>query len=92
MQPRQVELLKEYVDPYFDALLDLWNSTSYEEASTKVQMLYPRFIVSQETLDKSDAWLNGAGKDAPVVLRRLVSEGRDSLARTLRIQSRDSAN
>jgi aminopeptidase N len=91
MQPRQVELLKEYVDPYFDALLDLWNSTSYEEASTKVQMLYPRFIVSQETLDKSDAWLNGAGKDAPVVLRRLVSEGRDSLARTLRIQVRDSA-
>lgn len=92
MQSRQVELLKEYVDPYFDALLDLWSSTSYEEASTKVEMLYPRFVISQETLDKTDAWLHGVGKDAPAVLRRLVSEARDSLARTLRIQIRDSAN
>jgi aminopeptidase N len=92
MQPRQLELMKEYVDPYFDALLDLWSSSSYEESSTKVSMLYPRFIITQETLDKTDAWLKGPGKDAPVVLRRLVAEGRDSLARTLRIQVRDSAN
>jgi len=52
-------------------------------------MLYPRYVVTQAVLDKTDAWLTGVGKDAPAVLRRLVSEGRDSLARTLRVQIKD---
>jgi aminopeptidase N len=91
MQPHQIGLLTEYVDPYFDALLKIWSSTSFEEASTKVSLLYPRYIVSQTTLDKTDNWLNGVGKDAPAVLRRLVAEARDSLSRNLRIQIKDGA-
>jgi aminopeptidase N len=91
MQPNQIGLLTEYVDPYFDALLKIWSSTSFEEASTKVSLLYPRYIVSQTTLDKTDNWLNGVGKDAPAVLRRLVAEARDSLSRNLRIQIKDGA-
>jgi aminopeptidase N len=91
MRVRQIDLMKVYVDPYFAALLDIWNTTSYEEASTNVKVLYPRYVVSQEVLDKTDTWLNGIGKNAPAVLRRLVSEGRDGLARTLRIQKRDIA-
>jgi len=89
MRARQVELLVPYVDPYFDALLDMWSSTSFEEASSSVELLYPRYIITQETLDKTDAWLDGAGKDAPETLRRLVSEGRDSLARGVRIKAKD---
>ena len=89
MRTRQVELLAAYVDPYFDSLLGIWNRASYEMASSAVKSLYPRFVVAQSTLDKTDAWLNGAGKDAHETLRRLVSEGRDSLARTLRIQTKD---
>jgi aminopeptidase N len=58
-------------------------------ASSAVKSLYPRYVVTQSTLDKTDAWLNGAGEGAPDTLRRLVSEGRDSLARALRIQIRD---
>ena len=89
MRARQLDLMESYVDPYFNSLLEMWNKTSFEEASSNVEMLYPRYMVSQSTLDKTDAWLNGAGKDAPAVLRRLVSEGRDSLARTLRVQVKD---
>ena len=91
MQAKQGDLLKAYIDPYFESLLKIWSSTSFEEASSKVELLYPRYIVSQETLDKTDLWLNEAGKDAPAVLRRLVSEARDSLSRNLKIQIRDGA-
>ena len=92
MQPAQSDLLAAYVDPYFEALFKIWSSTSFEEASSKVELLYPRFIVSHETLDKTDLWLSGVGKEAPTVLRRLVSEARDSMARNLKIQIRDGAN
>jgi hypothetical protein len=44
----------------------------------------------QSTLDKADAWLNGPGKDAPGTLKRLVNEGRDGLARALRVQAIDA--
>ena len=90
MRPRQVELLTAFVDQYFESLLDIWSNTSFEEASSNVEQLFPRYIITQETLDKTDSWLNGIGKDAPEVLRRLVSEGRDTLARGLRIRAKDS--
>ena len=90
MKVRQQEILASYVDPYFEALLKMWSNSSFEVASTSVEALYPRYVITQETLDKTDAWLNGIGSGAPDVLRRLVSEGRDSLARALRIQKRDT--
>jgi aminopeptidase N len=90
MRSRQDELLADYVDPYFEALLDMWDNSSFEVASSSVESLFPRFVVSQDTLDKTDNWLQGAGAGAPDVLRRLVSEGRDALDRSLRIQKRDS--
>ena len=89
MRSRQVELMATYVDPYFEALLGMWSNSSFEVASSSVEMLYPRFVIAQETLDKTDAWLTGIGVGAPEVMRRLVSEGRDALARSLRIQKRD---
>ena len=90
MRARQSEILAAYVDPYFEALLQMWSNSSFDVASSNVESLYPRFVISQETLDKTDTWLNGIGAGAPEVLRRLVSEGRDSLARALRIQKRDA--
>ena len=90
MKARQHEILASYVDPYFEALLKMWSNSSFEVASTSVEALYPRYVITQQTLDKTDAWLNGIGNGAPEVLRRLVSEGRDSLARALRIQKRDT--
>ena len=91
MRSRQVDLLAAYVDPYFDALLEMWSSSSFEVASSSVELLFPRYIITPETLAKTDSWLTGVGKDAPEVLRRLVSEGRDALSRALRIQSKDAS-
>ena len=89
MRPRQSEILESFVNPYFDGLLKMWNSTSYEEASASVELLYPKYVITQGTLDTTDAWLAGAGAGAPDGLRRIVLEGRDALSRSLRIQVRD---
>ena len=89
MRPRQSEILESFVNPYFDGLLKMWNSTSYEEASASVELLYPKYVITQGTLDTTDAWLSGAGATAPDGLRRIVLEGRDALSRSLRIQVRD---
>ena len=87
---RQRELLEEYADEYFTILLDIWGKKSFEIGESIVEGLYPSYIAKQSTLDKTDAWLNGIGKDAPDTLRRLVAEGRDGLARALRVQAIDA--
>jgi aminopeptidase N len=51
--------------------------------------MYPIYITNQETLNKTINWLNTAGKDGQAGLRRLVSEGRDSLERALKVQTKD---
>ena len=45
---------------------------------------FPRLLVSEDTLALADAWL--AAEHAPA-LRRLVLEGRDDLARSLRARA-----
>ena len=82
-------LLAAYVDPYFDLLLDTWGKKSYEVASKFVTGMYPIYITTQETFDKTVNWLNTTGKDGQAGLRRLVSEGRDSLERALKVQAKD---
>ena len=59
-----------------------------EMAQQIVVGLFPVFG-DQSTVDRTDKWLREA---QPVpALRRLVTEGRDNLARTLRAQARDRA-
>jgi len=82
-------LLAAYVDPYFDLLLETWGKKSYEVASKFVTGMYPAYITNQTTLDKTIYWLENTGKDGQAGLRRLVSEGRDSLERALKVQAKD---
>ena len=51
--------------------------------------MYPIYVTTQETLDKTINWLHTTGKDGQAGLRRLVSEGRDSLERALKVQAKD---
>ena len=86
----QSDLLVPYVDQYFAILIELWNTKGYEIAETTATMLFPGFIVTEETLNKAQKWLDVTGKDAPNALRRVITEGRDALARSLRAQKRDA--
>ena len=82
-------LLSAYVDPYFDLLLETWGKKSYEVASKFVMGMYPTYITTQDTLEKTTTWLNTTGKDGQAGLRRLVAEGKDALERALKVQGRD---
>jgi len=88
-RPSQRVLLAAFVDHYFDSLLSEWDAKSYEGAAKFVTGMYPSWVISQATLDKSNAWLNGTGKDAPTVLRKLVKESQDGLVRALKVQTLD---
>jgi len=82
-------LLANYIDPYFELLIETWGKKSYEVASKFVTGMFPIYITTQATLDKTNQWLSGAGKDAQTGLRRLVIEAKDSLERALAVQKRD---
>jgi aminopeptidase N len=85
--PAQRELTAGYVERYFTEIRPLWDRRPGEIAKNAVQYLFPP-VVEQRTLDAADAWL--ADPDQPAPLRRLVSEGRDGIARALRCRARDA--
>jgi aminopeptidase N len=89
-RPGQRELTAPYASKYFEMVLDYWNNHTFEFASNFAALLYPSFQVSKATLDATEGWLSGAGKDAPHGLRRVVSEQRDALSRALKAQAKDN--
>ncbi len=84
------ELLTGYVEKYFAIILEVWNTQSYETATNIAQGLFPTYVTTQATLDATEQWLSGTGKDAPNALRRIVSECRDALVRALKAQAKDA--
>jgi len=88
-RPIQSHLLEPFVTLYFDNLITVWESRSYEPAAKFVSGFYPTWIVKQSTVDATNSWLNGAGKDSPAVLRKLVKESQDGLIRALKVQVLD---
>jgi aminopeptidase N len=88
-RPIQSPLLEPFVSLYFDNLISVWESRSYEPAAKYVTGFYPTWVVKQSTVDATNAWLSGAGKDSPAVLRKLVKESQDGLIRALKVQALD---
>ena len=84
--PGQNEVLAPYADEYFATIADVWGRRSSEVAQTVVVGLYPDWDISDDGLARADRFLAG---DHPPALRRLVLEGRDSVARALRAQRFD---
>ncbi|MEV7128856.1 aminopeptidase N [Streptomyces sp. NPDC093260] len=89
VQTDQRELLAPYTDRYFEVLKSVWESRSHEIAQQIAVGLYPAVQVSEETLRKTDAWLSSAEPNA--ALRRLVSEARAGVERSLKAQAADAA-
>ncbi len=89
-QPEQRELLRGYVDRYFDGLTRVWSTRTPEMAQNLVTVLFPRLLAEPATVERTDAWSAGT-PEATAGLRRLVSEGRADVVRALRAQAADAA-
>ena len=83
------DVLADFVDPYFDSMLKVWETKGYEIAETTATLLFPTWVITPETLAKTEHWLNVTGKDAAHSLRRAITEGRDAMARALKARSAD---
>ena len=88
VQPDQVELLVDYRTKYFAALPQVWAKRTMETSQSITMGLYPAFLVDDETLAQTDAFLAGELNSA---LRRLVGEGRDGIERALRARAADTS-
>ncbi len=88
-QANQLELLRPYVDRYFDAIGDVWQHRTGDTARTIAEGLFPFLIIEQSTIDRVDAYLDEA--KPPAGLRRILLENRDAINRALRARARDAA-
>ena len=89
VHPAGRDLLGEYVDRYFAALLPVWESRSYKIAEYLIFGLYPAPLASVELRNATRAWLD-ANADAAPALRRLVAENLAGVERALAVQERDA--
>jgi aminopeptidase N len=87
-QPDQRELMRGFVDRYFDAIPDVYATRTNETAQTIAIGLYPSWLVEPQTVTRSEKFLERS--DQPPALRRMVAEGRDSVVRALRAQEFDA--
>jgi aminopeptidase N len=83
------ELLTGFVDPYFDAILKVWETKGFEIAESTATLLFPAWVISDETVKKAQHWLDVTGKDASNALRRSVTEGRDAMSRAIKARAAD---
>jgi len=86
--PDHADVTREFVGRYFDALEHIWESRTNEIAQTLVIGLYPTYLVEQETIDRTNAYVDS--RPLPPALRRLLVEAADTVARALRVQAQEA--
>ena len=85
------DVLKNFVDKYFDSVSSLWNARTHEIGQSLVTGLFPSTNINIDVVKKCDEFLE-KNKDLAVGARRIVIEQRDSLARALKAQESDKLN
>jgi aminopeptidase N len=88
--PDQPALVQPYRPEFFAALGQVWAEWSSAMAQDFVAYGYTIGAVDEDTIAVTDAYL-ASSPEPPAGLRRLLSEGRDEVARALRNQARDRA-
>ncbi|HEY5017213.1 MAG TPA: aminopeptidase N, partial [Streptosporangiaceae bacterium] len=86
--PDQEELLAPFAEPFFDVVEGIWRDWGSDMAQYFAEVAYPATVISQRALDSADDYLSRTSLPAP--LRRLLTEGRDDVARALRCRQRDA--
>jgi aminopeptidase N len=87
----QGELVRPYMQRYFDEVSDVWERRTSELAQNVVMGLSPTWTstCNDETVAAADAFL--AREELPSALRRLVSEARADVLRAIRARRADAA-
>ena len=88
VHPNSAAVLEEFVPNYFDMLVNVWDSRTYQIANYLIVGLYPTALGSIELRDATRAWLAEHNETAPA-LRRLVIEELADVERALYAQARD---
>jgi aminopeptidase N len=84
--PDQDELLAPYAGRFYEALPAMWSDGASDMARFFVRIGYPASVISQDAIDATTAYIDRENP-APA-LARLLSEGRDDVARALRCRER----
>ena len=87
--PATAGYLGAFVEPYFEMLLPIWESRSYQIAQYLIVGLYPAPLANLELRNATRAWL-AANREAAPALRRLVDENLAGVERALAVQERDT--
>ncbi|WP_342001899.1 aminopeptidase N [Microbacterium sp. LWH7-1.2] len=89
VHPAGRDLLSGFVARYFESLLPIWDSRTYQIAQYLIVGLYPAPLADIALRDATRAWLE-ANADAAPALRRLVAENLAGVERALSVQDRDA--
>ncbi len=91
VQPDQRVLLAEFRQRYFTQIARIWRNRTHEIAQELTVGMYPFLLADAETLRLTDELLaSPEAADLSTAGRRLVSEGRDGVERSIRAQARDA--
>lgn len=80
-------LTEAYIDRYFESVEGVWRERSHEVSTQIVVGLFPKFYTA-ELLERAESYLASLPEDA-ASLKRQIAEGRDALARALKVQAAD---
>ena len=83
------ELLEPYGPRFFDEVGRAWRDWGADMAQWFAENAYPRDMITPAALRAADDYI--ARSDPPAALHRILTEGRDDVARALRCQQRDAA-
>jgi aminopeptidase N len=85
--PDHAALLEPYATRFFDVVGDVWASWGSDMGQYFASNAYPLTQISERTVQLTDEYI--ARADPPAALRRLLTEGQDSVRRALRCQQVD---
>jgi len=89
VHPAGAALLEPFVSQYFDMLLPVWESRTYQIASYLITGLYPAPLADAALRNATRTWL-AENAEAPAALRRIIAENLAGVERALSVQARDA--
>jgi aminopeptidase N len=83
----QEEQLRPYLERYLEVADTVWEDKGTQIATTMLEYMFPRVLLSRETLERLGTWLETS--PANPAAKRYVREARDDMERALRAQEAD---